>query len=132
MHLKPEGMSELKLKQVRYESEAWKRLLDFMMEENIHLKNKFCDVLKDGFNSCLVEELEVFLSSFIKQDEFINLLRNDLAQLNKLLKNEGVKGEEVMNEIDRRLHEFRNKILTAERRFSDLKIDFNNYLSENL
>jgi len=122
-------MCETKLKQVQYETEAWQRLLCSMIEENIHLKSNLCEVLKGGLKNCLLEELEIFLNSFIRQDEFINLLRNDLAELNKILKKEVVKDEKIMNEINRRVHEFRNEILIAERRSSDLKIDFNNYLS---
>jgi hypothetical protein len=103
-----------------------------MMNENIHLKNRLCEILKDHSDNNLLEELEVFLSRFIQKDEFINLLRNDLAELDKLLKQAAFKDEKILEDIYRSLHEFRNNILIAETRFSDLKIDFNDYLSANV
>ena len=43
-------MTELKLMQLRHEIDTWKRMLGFMQEENVHLKNRLSDVLKDRFN----------------------------------------------------------------------------------
>ena len=55
-------MPELKLKQLKYESDTWKRLLDFMMDENIQLKNRLSEVLKDQFDKNLLDDVERFQS----------------------------------------------------------------------
>lgn len=125
-------MPELKLKQLQYESDTWKRLLGFMMDENIHLKNRLSEVLKDKFNKNLLVEIEGFQNNFIKEDELIGLLRNDVAGLDKLLEREIFEDGKIVNEIDRRLKNLRNNIVYAEKQFGKLKLEFNNYLSENI
>jgi hypothetical protein len=125
-------MCESKLMQVRYETEAWKRLLCFIVDENIHLKNRLCEVLQDQSNKNLLEGLETFLSGFIKHDDFINLLRNDLAELKKILEQDELTDEMPAQEIFERIYKFRNSIIIAETRFGDLRINFYNYLLATL
>ena len=67
-------MSEVKLRQLKYESDTWKRLLGFVMEENIHLKNRLSEVLKANFDKNLLNDVENFYSEFIRADELIGLL----------------------------------------------------------
>ena len=78
-------MPELKLKQLQYERDTLKRLLDFMIDENVHMKNRLSEVLQDKFDKNLLKGIEFFQSTFLKEDELIGLLRNDFAELNKLL-----------------------------------------------
>jgi regulator of replication initiation timing len=125
-------MPELKLKQLKYEADTWKRLLGFMMEENIHLKNRVSQILKDRFDENLLEEVEVFQSSFIKEDEMIGLLRNDVAELDKLLQKEVFEDGIIIKNIESKLKKLRHNIKNAEKQFGKLKMDFNNYLSENI
>jgi regulator of replication initiation timing len=125
-------MPELKLKQLRYEADTWKRLLGFMMEENIHLKNRVSQILKDRFDANLLEEVEAFQSSFVKEDEMIGLLRNDVAELDKLLQREVFDDGMIIKNVESKLKKLRHNIKNAEKQFGKLKMDFNNYLSENI
>jgi regulator of replication initiation timing len=125
-------MPELKLKQLIYEADTWKRLLGFMMEENIHLKNRVSQILKDRFDENLLEEVEVFQSSFVKEDEMIGLLRNDVAELDKLLQKEVFEDGMIIKNVQSKLKKLRHNIKNAEKQFGKLKADFNNYLSENI
>lgn len=131
-YLKPDGMPALKLKQLQYETDTWKRLLAFMMEENIHLKIRLSEILKDNFDVKKLEVAEDFQSNFIKEDELIGLLRNDIAELDKLFGMKIFEDGWLINEIDIKLKNLRNNIITAERRFGKLQVDFNSYLSQNL
>src|SRR6186713_2880372 len=81
----PDGMPDLRTKQLQYENNSWKRLVGFMMDENIHMKNRLSEVLKDKFNRNLLEEVEVFQNRFVKGDELIGLLRDDAAEVDRLL-----------------------------------------------
>ena len=125
-------MPELKLKQLKYESDTWKRLLDFMIDENIQLKNRLSEVLKYQFDKNLLDDVERFQSHFLKEDQLIGLIRNDIAELDALLienlLDDGIK----MQNVDLKLKRLRNNIKNAEMQFSNLKLDFYNYLSENL
>jgi hypothetical protein len=125
-------MPDLKLKQLQYERDTWKRLLGFMMDETIHLKNRLSEILKYKFDKNLLEEAENFQSSFLKEDELISLLRNDVAELDKLLVREVFEDGKIIKEIERRLKRLRNNIITAERQLGKLKLEFNSYLSENM
>jgi regulator of replication initiation timing len=125
-------MPALKLKQLQYESDTWKRMLGFMMDENIHLKNRLSEVLKENFDNKLLEDVEHFQSRFVKEDELIGLLRNEVAELDKFLDdgifNDGI----IIKKVDKKLKNLRQNIITAELDFGNLKLAFNNYLSENM
>ena len=121
-------MLQLKLKQLQNESDTWKRLLGYMMEENIHLKNRLSELLKDKFDKNLLEEVESFQTSFLKKDDLIGILRNDVAEFDKLLKQEIFENKKISNDIDRRMTKLHDNIITAEIQLSNLKLTFNNYL----
>ena len=129
---KPIHMPEHKLRQLQYESDTWRRLLGFMIDENIHLKNRISAILQNGFQKDLLEGVEDFQTRFLKEDDLIVLLRNEVAELDKLLEREIFEDGKIVKEIDSRLKKLRNNIIIAERQFSRLKLDFNNYLSANI
>lgn len=125
-------MPEMKLQQLQYESNTWKRLLGFMTEENVHLKNRLSQILKEKFNADLLEEAEIFQSNFIKEDELIGLLRNDIAELDKLLEREMFEDGNSVKEVKRKLQKIRSNMEIAEKQFGTLKSGFNSYFFENI
>jgi hypothetical protein len=130
--VKKSKMPVLKIKQLQYETDSWKRILDFMMDENIHLKNRLSAILNDKFDTNLLEAVERFYSIFVKQDDLIRLLRNNLAELDQLLTTGKFYDEEILDEIEFKFSNLRNNIDYAERQFAKLKLEFNSYLSENI
>ena len=130
MHAKKNQMPQLIVRQLEYESDTWKRLLGFMIEENIHLKNRLIEILNSISDKNLLGEMENFHSRFIKQDDLINLLRNDVVELDKLLIRETFEDGKISDEISRKLNKLRNNIPNAEQQFSQLKFEFNNYFLE--
>lgn len=129
--IKKKYSPEIKFKQVQYESAAWKRLLGFMLDENVHLKNRLSEILKDKFNNSLLEKVEEFLSRFVKEDELIGLLRNEVVELDKMLQQ--CHGQEKnYYDVERKLNNIRHNIFTAEKEFGKLKSEFNDYLSVNI
>jgi hypothetical protein len=126
------NLPELKLKQLQHESETWKRLLDFMMNENIHLKNRLSEILKDKFDEKLLAQVEDFQNTFLKEDQLIELLRNEVAELDDLFLNKITDKGAMENEIDTRLIKLRDNMITTEREFGKIKLQFNSYLSQNI
>lgn len=122
--------AELILKQLLHESDTWKRSLGYIIEENIHLKNRLSSILKDRFDKSLLGQLESFQTRFLKEDERIRLLRNDIVELDKLLNNP--EAGTLQNEINQKRKKIRNNIISTENQFGKLKIEFNSYLSENI
>jgi hypothetical protein len=125
-------MPELKLKQLQYESDTWKRLLSFMVEENIRLKNRLAEILKEQFNATLLEEVEGFQNSFLKEDELIGLLRNEIVEFDKLLVREVFEDGKILRDVERKIKWLRSNMETAEKQFGKLKSEFNSYLTEKI
>jgi len=125
-------MPELKLRQLQFESDSWKRLLGFIIDENIHLKNRLSEVLKNGFGGNWLEEMEIFHNQLVKEDDRIGLLRNEIAELDRLLVREVFEDGRVIKDIDRRLKKLRHNITNTEEQFGKLKMEFNSFLTENI
>jgi hypothetical protein len=128
----PEQKTALKLKQLWLETDAWKRLMSFIIDENIQLKNRIAEVLKDGIDAHLLEDVEKFHNRSLEGDLFIGLLRNDVAELDKLLAKNGLKDETSIREAEANIIKLRNNIAIAEKQFSKLKLEFYSYFSENI
>lgn len=126
------NLPTLKLKQLQHESETWMRLLDFMMSENIHLKNRLSEILKEQFDEKLLSGVENFQNTFLKQDQLIELLRNEVAELNELFLNTLPGTAAIENEIDAKLIKLRDTMITTEREFGKIKLQFNSYISQNI
>ena len=124
-------MQQKKINQLQIEVNTWKRLLNFFKEENVYLKNRLSDILKNGFDRKFLDEFENFQTKFIQQDEVVSLLRNDTAELDKLLDcdlNAGIIDESV----DKKLAHLRNNMANYERQFFQLQLNFNTYLAEKM
>lgn len=120
----------IKLAQLQQESDTWKRLLGFMMEENIILKKRLTEILSTKFNHNLLEDVEKFHAQFLRTDEHISLLRNELAELDKLLVREIFEDGLIIDQVNLKLKHIRGHALVAENHFGKLKASFNSYLSE--
>jgi hypothetical protein len=119
-----------KFKQLQVEQDTWKQLLGYMMEENIHLKNRITEILKYKSNRILLDDVENFQSHFIMEDEMISILRNDLANIEKLFAEAGDGNQKMVEQINDRLQRLRENIMLAEAQFNSLKIEFDRYLSQ--
>ena len=125
-------MQDLKLLQLGYEIETCKRLLNFITDENVHLKIRLSAVLKDNFEKNMLEEMDNYLSKFVAQDELINLLKNDISKIEKQLWGKIHEDGEIMKDIYLGLRLLQSNILTTVGLFIKLSEDFNNFLSERL
>lgn len=129
---KEKGMDLLKRGQLEHECNTLRRLLLFLKEENIVLKNRLSEILKDSFDKNLLEQAELFHTDFIRKDERIHLLRNDLAGLDSLLVKTTNGEKNAAVEIDGRLLELRNNINIAENQFIKMQSDFNKYFYDKI
>ena len=76
---------EKNARQFQTEIETWKQSLNSRMEENVLLKNRLSDILKNNYDQNSLEEIEEFQTKFIREDELINSLRRDVSDLDNLL-----------------------------------------------
>lgn len=126
-------MPDLRLQQLQLEIDALKRLLASMMEENVHLKNRIPEILKNSFENKILGKVEIFHNRFIMEDDLIGLLRNDVALLDKLLQVQKVmKDETSIHDIGKKIRKLSLNMENTENQFMKLKADFNVFLTENM
>lgn len=125
---KTDDSREVKLKQAIFEIRSLKRAIDFMMEENVHLKNRVAEILKNGFSKKMLVTLEVFQSRFISEDQLIGLLRNELAQIEQSLHHEAFSGGESFTALCDKLKQLHKSMVATENQFIKLNADFNDFL----
>ncbi len=128
--IKNDRMPGIKLRLLRQESDTWKRILEFMTEENIHLKNRLSEILKDDLDQDLLMTAEVFQSSFVREDELIRLLRKDVFAFDQLLTREIFEVGAIVNKVTKSFKVIRKNISESETQFNQLKYQFSNYLLE--
>lgn len=123
---------KLKIKQFQHESDAWKRKLESWLQENVYLKNRLAELLsQDHVDMKFLDAAELFLNGFVRKDEIIYLLRNDIARFDKLLKEEEYKDKALAKTIEQKNKMMRKELLKLDSTFNDVKMQFNNFLSKS-
>jgi hypothetical protein len=125
-------MAGSKFLQIRYELGSFRRLMNFMEDENIYLKNRLSEVLKEEKESDLLEELELFQSRFIRYDVIISIARNDIAEFESVPEQGAAEKSEVKESHILKLKKMRAEFLILSTEFSNLKSGFNAFLLEKL
>lgn len=124
--------SNKKILQYRHESDTWKRYLQFIQQENNHLKNRLSQVLQADTDYEFLERAEYFQNKFISEDDTVNMLRQDIHELDKMLAKETGDDIVVLKEMQKRLKKMHKDMEIVEKQFNKLKSDFNLYLTETI
>ncbi len=124
--------SNKKILQYRHESDTWKRYLQFIQQENNHLKNRLSQVLQADTDYEFLERAEYFQNKFISEDDTVNMLRQDIHELDKILAKETGDDTVVLKEMQKRLKKMHKDMEIVEKQFNKLKSDFNLYLTETI
>jgi hypothetical protein len=112
--------------QMLHELDTWLRTLNYIQQENIHLKNRLAEIIRNGMDDTLLEKVEYFQNQFLNKDAITTLLRQDIASEREL-------NGDLSNKKNQKKHEkLRKDVDMTESEFSRLKFDFNNYLSTAL
>ena len=112
--------------QMLHELDTWQRTLNFIQQENIHLKNRLAEIIKNGMDDTLLEQVEYFQNQFLNKDAVITLLRQDISMERNL------DGDLRYKKYQKRHDKLRADMGMMEAEFNRLKFDFNNYLSQSL
>jgi hypothetical protein len=105
----------------------WKQLLDARMEENIYLKYKISEILKNNFNQNLLDEIEEFQTQFIKEDELINLLRKDISELDNYILSKEFQNGKIEKFVNTKIENLRKHIADSTIRLRVSKSAFDNF-----
>lgn len=119
-----------RIRQLQHQSDAWKRSLEFLRQENVYLKNRLAEVLTASrHNAEFLEEVEQFQNQFILQDSILDLIRRDIADMDKLLANEVYMNKETKSVFSKH-KKLEVDVRKLELNFNLLSIRFNDYIRE--
>ncbi len=123
-------MDRERLKQLRDESDAWKRALQFMQTENSHLKTRIADIVTQDISNEMLAEAENFQNRFITKDELIALARKDIRDFDTWLALTPADNNFLCEALQKQ-KKLRTELETLEQRFNKLKFEFHQYIAEN-
>ena len=112
------------------EIETWKQLLNSGMEENVLLKNKLADILKNNYDQNSLEEIEEFQTKFIKEDELIHSLRRDVNDLDNFMHSKLLLNGKLEKSFNTKMENMRKDITNSIMGFRMLKAAFDNFQSK--
>ena len=122
------------IRQFQHENETWKRMLAFMKEENINIKNRLSEIVKnmEKSDADMLERIEYFQSGFVAEDITVRRLIKEADAQDKVLVRDAYEDGGLLKTIKGRQAKIRKEIEKTEKEFNKLKFEFNTYLSEAL
>jgi hypothetical protein len=125
--------TQSKIRHLQYNTAAWTRALEFILQENAFLKTRLAEILKlDDTAADYLETIEHYQSSFVRNDEIINLMRRDIDNVEKLLAICSNGDGRLAKSVLQKLKKLNGELKELEKNFNSAKIKFNNYLEEIL
>jgi hypothetical protein len=117
------------LEQFHHENMTWVRSLDFFKQENNFLKNRLSEVVDVTSDKTFLAQAEHFQNQFIIKDEFVDELKHDVNEQEKILMEKYIKtGNGIDEHVIRRQKNIREQMEYLEKDFTNLRNEFNNYL----
>jgi len=114
--------------QYLYEITAWIRLIDFLNQENTHMKNRLSVFIEGIYNKELVAMAEHFQNQFIIKDDVYDHMLYDLnKQAEKWQKNTIC--PPILNDLKKSHANLCQQIESLEREQAVMRKDYNTYLS---
>jgi hypothetical protein len=113
------------MEQIGTKIEKWRQSLNERMEENLLLKDRLANILKNDYDHSLLEEIEDFQTRLICEDELISSFRQVINELENLIKNDLDSDNELSGKARLKIAWLQKDIAYSNLRFSDLKTVFN-------
>jgi hypothetical protein len=121
------------LEQFHHENLTWVRSLDFFKQENNFLKNRLSEVVDFTSDKSFLAQAEHFQNQFIIKDEFVDELKHDINEQERILMDRYIKTGNNLDDIAiQRQKNLREQIEYLEKDFTNLRNEFNNYLTQIL
>ena len=124
--------ANLLVSQFLSENETWKRTLESLTEEDLNLKKRLSEILKnmDQCDDKLLESIEGFHNRLLKINETIAFLYQEVNKSEKQLLLELNIDTEFHSERRHLQKKIRKDMETIEFEFHTLKSDLNNFIDE--
>ena len=118
------------INQYQFEIHSWIRLVEFLNQENTHLKNRLAEVIdqiKDREKLALAEH---FQNQFIVKDDIYDHIIHDLKkQAHKWTEIKLILSKEISDDLAKTQKNLRDQIEFIERDHSVITKDYNTYLA---
>jgi hypothetical protein len=121
------NIEEKNVRQFQTEIEAWKKILNSGMDENVLLKSRLSDIVKNNYDQNLLEEIEEFQTEFIREDELINSLRRDVNDLDNLLYSKMFEEGKMEKSFETKMDQLGRDISNSVTRFRILQSAFDDF-----
>ena len=116
-------------RQCQFENASWIRLIEFLAQENSHMKNRLSEILDHINDRDNLELAEGFQNQFIIKDDLYDHLIFELKEEAKKIKEVKTNSKNVIfPELKKTHNNFRDQLELIERDHGHLKKDFNTYL----
>lgn len=115
------------IRQFEYENDSWKRSLEFMQMENVHLKMRLAQIIKSDLDNNLLDLFEFFQNYFIQEDQVIAILRNDVLKHDLQIKQAVYDWPASILKVINTQKRLRQDLELEEKKFNQLKMEFNSY-----
>ena len=88
------------LQELQQEAESWKRTLEFIRDENIQLKTRLSEIIRQNHaDQQFLDTAEYYNARFLSEDEMLRLLRRDISELDRMLMKHIVENDQEMSGI---------------------------------
>lgn len=118
------------ISQFQFEIHSWIRLIEFLNQENTHLKNRLSEVIdqiKDREKLALAEH---FQNQFIVKDDVYDHINHDLKkQAHKWSEIKLISSKEISDDLAKTQKNLRDQIEFIERDYTVITKDYNTYLA---
>jgi len=111
------------------ELRSWQKRLDILQQENVLLKNKVTELIKEGTDTLVLEKIEFYLSIFLDKDTILALLRHEVAGLQHEIDRNFE--PQVQHAVDAKKERLRQDIGKMELEFYKLKTEFTDYIARS-
>ncbi len=118
-----------KTSKLKSDIKDWKQSLGYMSDENILMKTRLSNMLQDNFDISLLPQVEDLYSHLLSEEEFINLLRHNIGELDSLIEANNQK-EINTGRFDNLSNMLQSQMTTAKIRLTKLKSDVNDFLQQ--
>jgi hypothetical protein len=111
-------------KQLRFEIDSWKGRMYVLMNQNTLLKNQLAVTATISTPLVNLDVIETILEKAIQIDETIRLMRNDIADFERILTTISFENATLLAGLNVRFSVFRQNLFTIDNLFETLKSSF--------
>ena len=69
---------------IKVEREQWLQTLEHMLQDNIYMKNKLAEIIKEDISAASLERAEYFHNELLNKDAIVALLRYDIIHQSRI------------------------------------------------